>query len=111
PSLGPPDRPARSPDEAREHHKRIGIEITRLKPVRDPVAKTDSISRAMRTEAIDDALVTAVPEPAADPERWTHEDNFEEFVKIPFVRNELVDAREGRDEAVRGTWVANVVVP
>ena len=73
PFTGPPDRPARGADQAEQHHQSVGIEVARLQPRRDPVAGGDRDRRAVRTEAVDRALVTAVPQQAAEPQRRAHE--------------------------------------
>src|SRR3546814_6670543 len=82
-SQEPHHRPACQADKTEQHHERISIYITRLQPDREPGAPLDERRGAIGTEAVDSALVSALPEEAADHEGGLHEQQEPHPVETP----------------------------
>src|ERR1044071_5819183 len=78
-------RPGGGGSDAEQHHQRVAIDIAGLEPGGELRAAHDRGGEAVRAEAVDRALVAALPEEAADPHGGTDEDEIVELVEIPFV--------------------------
>ncbi len=94
-----------------QHHQRIGIKIARLEPAGDLAAGDDQPGHAIGAEAIDRALIAALPEHPAEREGRANEEKIVELVNIPLMQQEIVEQVELRHEPGRPVGVADVGQP
>ena len=79
---------------AEQHHQRIGVEIAGLEAGGDLRAGDDRRGGAVRAEAVDRALIAALPEQPAEPDGRADEQDVVELVEVPFVEEEQVEQPE-----------------
>src|SRR5215208_124588 len=82
-----PGNESRRPDE---HGERVVIKITGLQPHHIAGDVKHARRHAVRTKAVDQPAVPALPEQPADPQCGPHKDDVVELVEVPLVEQKAV---------------------
>src|SRR6202051_3778091 len=82
--------PGRQRGGAKQHRESVMVDIAGLQAHRTAGDVEDARRDAVRSEAVDDHAVTALPKQTADCESRTNEEEVVEFVEVPFVEQEPI---------------------
>src|SRR5215467_14452975 len=76
--------------DADQHHKRVVVHVASLQAHHVAGHVQYPIRHAVRAETVDQPAVAALPQQAAEPYGWPHEDGVVDFVEVPLVQEEAV---------------------
>ena len=91
-----------------QKHGQAGTEVSELLPYTAKMVDDIAVVRSMWTEAINHPSISPLPQEFTQPFCRTNEQKIIQFVKIPFVEQELVKPRMLTCQFLWCAWAANI---